>query len=91
MEAKRDGDLQGALKAHAQAAKQFREAAVQVKDMNGMLTGIHGLIFPMNSHSYTMFTPRRVNGKFTPFIESNTSKICTSLETNCEATTHSTG
>lgn len=35
MEAKREGDLQGALKAHAQAAKQFRDAAVLVKDRNG--------------------------------------------------------
>jgi hypothetical protein len=35
MEAKREGDLQGALKAHAQAAKQFHDAAVRIKDRNG--------------------------------------------------------
>lgn len=34
MEAKREGDLQGALKAHSQAARQFRDAAVLVKDRN---------------------------------------------------------
>jgi hypothetical protein len=34
-EAKREGDLQGALEAHARAAKQFHEAAALVKDRNG--------------------------------------------------------
>ena len=37
LEAKREGDLQGALDAHAQAARQFREAAVLIKDRNGKL------------------------------------------------------
>jgi len=34
MKAKKEGDLQSALDAHAQAAKQFREAALLIKDRN---------------------------------------------------------
>lgn len=37
LEAKRDGELQAALDAHAQAAKQFREAAVLIKDRNASM------------------------------------------------------
>ena len=89
MEAKKEGELQGALDAHAQAAKQFREAAVFLKDRNGTFwdfsIGTRAHFAVLTLFFFGTMTDS-VHGEFTTTVESNASKVCLSPKTNCRTT-----
>jgi hypothetical protein len=90
-DAKREGDLQGALEAHARAAKQFHEAAALVKDRNGkaLLLKCRLLVSESRVVSLRNLTHARriansVNGKLPAIALSNASQVGARIETHCK-------
>lgn len=73
MEAKREGDLQGALKAHSQAARQFRDAAILVKDRNEAMANSLLLLSQTQAKS-ALALKRIVKQQPIPNDDSSTSK-----------------